>query len=113
MHEMSITMSMLDIIREHMERNGACRLRSVQIRVGELTAVEPESLRFCFEVCSQGTPLAGAALDIEEIPHTGKCRDCGSEFRIEGFVPHCPACGGSSADRVAGNELDIVSMEVD
>lgn len=113
MHEMSITLSLLDIVREHMERHGVERLLRLRIKVGELTAVEAESLRFCFDASVKDTALEGAALEIEEVPLTGRCRECGREFRIEGFFAECPGCGSSAVDQVAGRELDIVSMEVE
>lgn len=111
MHEMSITLSMLDIVKEHMARHGVERLRQVRVRIGEMSAVEPESLRFCFEASIKDTPLDGAVLEVEEVPLTGRCRECGREFRIEGYLSRCPACSSLSIDHVAGHELDIISME--
>ncbi|MBE7415344.1 MAG: hydrogenase maturation nickel metallochaperone HypA [Deltaproteobacteria bacterium] len=111
MHEMSITMSLLDTIRAEMEKAALKELRSVRIRVGELTAVEPEALRFCFEASIKGTPFEGAALEIEEAPLRGRCKDCGNVFRIIKFERTCPGCGCSSVEMAGGNELDIVSME--
>jgi hydrogenase nickel incorporation protein HypA/HybF len=80
MHEMSITLSMIDIVTEEMEKRGVERLERLKIRVGELTAVEPQSLLFCFDVCTKDTPLEGAVLDIEEVPLMGTCMDCNEEF---------------------------------
>lgn len=111
MHEMSITMSLLDTVRAEMEKAALKELRSVRIRVGELTAVEPEALRFCFEASIKGTFFEGAALEIEEAPLRGRCQGCGNVFRITKFERTCPGCGGSSVEMAGGNELDIVSME--
>ncbi len=111
MHEMSITKSMLDLVGREMKSSGLKRLKKVSIRVGELTAVEPETLRFCFEESIKGTPMEGAALEIEDVPLSGKCNGCGAEFRIEAFSHACPKCGANEIERIAGNELDIVSIE--
>ncbi|MBW7957907.1 MAG: hydrogenase maturation nickel metallochaperone HypA [Deltaproteobacteria bacterium] len=108
---MSITKNILETVRAEMEKAALKELRSVRIRVGELTAVEPEALRFCFEASIKGTSFEGAALDIEEAPLTGKCEGCGLVFRISLFERTCPGCGGSSVEIAGGNELDIVSME--
>lgn len=110
---MSITMSMMEIVREQMAKNSVDKLKRLKIRVGELTAVEPQALLFCFEVCCKGTPMEGAVLDIEEVPMTGRCVDCNEEFRIEYFLQSCPRCGGSAVTRTAGRELEIVSMEAE
>lgn len=111
MHEMSITQAMLEIVREQMAKNGIERLGRVRIQVGELTAVEPDSLRFCFEVCTQGTSLGGAVLEVEEIPLTGRCRDCGAEFEMDGPLALCSSCQGVAVEIIAGRELDIISIE--
>lgn len=111
MHEMSITRSLLEIIRGEMERSSIGRLKAVRLRVGELTAVEPDALRFCFETATKGTPMEGARLEIEEVPLTGKCLECAESFRIEGFVSACPRCASTRIERTGGDELDIISME--
>lgn len=112
MHEMSITISMLELVREEMEKDGGGTLKSLKIKVGELTAVEPGALSFCFTSAIEGTPFEGARLDIEEIPLTGRCTDCAKEFHMEGFLVGCPKCDGPSIEKIAGDELEIVSMEV-
>ena len=111
MHEMSITRCVLDAVAREMKNHGLTRLEKVRVRVGELTAVEPESLRFCFDASVNGTPKEGASLEIEEVPLTGRCTACATEFRIEGFKSSCPECGGTSIERLTGSELDIVSIE--
>lgn len=111
MHEMAITVSMMEIVTEQMKMNSVTRLKGLKIRVGELTAVEPEALRFCFEVCTRGTAMEGAALDIEEVPFMGRCSECGKEFRLEGYFLPCPGCEGPGVEKISGSELEIVSME--
>ena len=114
MHEMSITVNVISIVTDQMKKNGATKLNKLKVKVGRMTAVEPDSLRFCFEVCIKGTPIEGAILDIEEVPIMGRCDTCDSNFRMENyFISTCPDCGGAAADIVSGRELDIVSMEVD
>jgi hydrogenase nickel incorporation protein HypA/HybF len=113
MHEMSIAQSLIDILREEMVRHHAKTLRSVRLHIGQLSAIVPESLSFCFEVMTAGTELEGARLDMETIPLEGFCRPCGRSFEIKAYVFLCPHCGGKDIDTVAGQELSIVEMEVD
>lgn len=114
MHEMSITVNVIKIVTEQMKKNNATRLNSLKVRVGRLTSVEPDSLRFCFEACIKDTQLEGALLEIEEVPITGRCGSCNRDFTMENyFISICPDCGGAAADIISGRELDIVSMEVD
>lgn len=111
MHEMAITKSMIGILRKSMRKNKVKKLRSVKIKVGELVAVDPESLRFCFETCVKGTSMNGAELLIEEVPVKGRCLECGNLFELRDFKSVCVKCKGRNIEKITGDELEIVSME--
>lgn len=113
MHEMSIAQGLIDILREEMTKHRAERLRRVKVRIGELSGVVPEALSFCFGVIVEGTPMEGAALELERVPLEGRCRACGERFRIRNYAFQCPECGDGSIEIVSGRDLSIVEMEVD
>ena len=113
MHEMSIAQNLIDILQEEMAKLGAATLRSVRLSVGELSAIVPESLSFCFEIITQGTPLEGAKLLMDRIPLKGYCPQCEETFDIKEFVFICPTCGSTSIETIEGQELSIVEMEVE
>lgn len=111
MHEMSITGNIIDIVRGEMKRGNLARLISIRLRIGELTAIDPESLRFCFDASIRETELEGAVLDIEDVPLTGRCAACATTWHITDFSLICPACGGIDIEKTGGTELDIVSID--
>ena len=113
MHEMSIAQSLIDIIREEMAKNDAKKLRSVRLNIGELSAVVPEALSFCFEVITNETELEGAQLIMDMIPLRGYCPSCREEFDIKDYIFNCPSCGSPKIETIAGQDLSIVEMEVD
>ena len=113
MHEMSIAQSLLDVIKEEMRKNKATVLKSVLIHIGQLSAIVPESLSFCFEVMTSGTELEGAKLIMEVIPLTGNCRECGQAFEIKDYAFECPFCDGKDIETLSGQELSIIEMEVE
>jgi hydrogenase nickel incorporation protein HypA/HybF len=118
MHEMSLTVGLLDIVREEMKKHGAQKLVLVRLRCGALANVVPEALSMAFEVLTDDTDLAGARLEMVEEPLRLACGGCGNEFSPEAsaaamFTP-CPACGEEIGHRVlAGKELYIDHMEVE
>ena len=63
MHELSITRNVVAIVSERAEGQ---RVTRVRLEIGRLSAVVPDSIRFCFDICAQGTPLEGAELEIIE-----------------------------------------------
>lgn len=113
MHEMSIAQGILDIVLDAADKNDAVRVSSIRLLIGEMTEVEPESLRFCFNALAAGTCAEAAALDIVEVPLVGRCKQCSGEFRIERYRFICPLCQSPGVDIVSGRELRVEHLEVE
>lgn len=114
MHEMGIAMQVVEIaaasIPEHLKGS---RVQGVYLKIGKLSSVVPDSLRFCFDIVSRDSAIAGAKLYIEEIPVTARCKSCGHHWTIEGPAFSCPACGSGTIELTSGQELDIASIEIE
>jgi hydrogenase nickel incorporation protein HypA/HybF len=109
MHELGIVQGLVQAVSE---RVGAqARVTELHLRVGRLSGVLPDAMRFCFDVVAAGTPLEGARLDIEEPDGLARCRDCGAEFDVPDLILLC-ACGSADVDVVAGRELAIASVRL-
>jgi hydrogenase nickel incorporation protein HypA/HybF len=113
MHELSIAQGILDIIQNEAEKNAIERVSVVRLKLGKLTAVEPSSLSFCFELITKGTLAEGAKLEIDTIPITGRCAQCGREFTLEDPFCNCPVCQGLKIDILTGREFYICEIETD
>lgn len=110
MHELSITRNVVAIVSE---RAAGQRITRVRLEIGRLSAIMPEAIRFCFDLCAEGTPAAGAALEIDEIPGCGRCPHCGAEVALTELVGRCPDCGAAGLHLVSGQEMMIKEMEVE
>jgi hydrogenase nickel incorporation protein HypA/HybF len=108
MHELGITQEILAIVSEHAHGG---RVRRVVLEIGKLSAILPDSVRFCFELCSEGTAAEGAELEIIETPGSARCRDCGATVSLDRPLGTC-SCGSSDLDWLSGEELRIKEMEV-
>jgi hydrogenase nickel incorporation protein HypA/HybF len=113
MHELALAQSILDIVEQEMTRHGATRVTLIRLEVGEFTALVPESLAFCFEVITKGTPLEGVRLEMNSVPLTGRCRGCGEEFQIREYNFSCPRCETKDIETIAGKELLIKEIEAE
>ena len=112
MHELSIALSVLDIVRDAAASAGLSRVDVVRLRIGRATGLLPDALRFAFDCSKAGTPAAGAALEIEEVPIGGHCDSCGRDFTSpEPYVLACPLCGGTSFRVTSGDELHVLDLE--
>ncbi|HWV37277.1 MAG TPA: hydrogenase maturation nickel metallochaperone HypA [Vulgatibacter sp.] len=108
MHELSLMEDLVTTIEQKVERG---RVAAVHLEIGRLSAVVPDALRFCFEVCAQGTRLEGAELCVREVPGRARCRACGAEQEIDLLPPPC-ACGSIELQVIAGRELRLEGVEV-
>jgi hydrogenase nickel incorporation protein HypA/HybF len=113
MHEMGIALQIIDIATASIpEGMRSSKVERVNLKIGKLSAVVPDSLRFCFEIASRDTALAGAELAIQETPVVARCKDCDARWTIEEPVFTCKACTSGRLEILSGRELDIVSIEV-
>lgn len=114
MHELGIAESGLRAALQEMERQGASRILSVTLRIGDLAAVDPESMRFAFDAVINGTPAAGARLEIEHVPPVAWCQVCNKEFTTDSLnFFKCPGCGNYSANLRRGREIELARLELD
>ncbi len=108
MHELGVTQQIVEIV---LERAAGGRVTKIVVEIGKLSAVLPDAVRFCFDVCCEGTALAGAVLEIVEPPGRARCRACAGEVTLERPFGRC-GCGSSDLDWISGEELRIREMEV-
>ncbi|TMA13923.1 MAG: hydrogenase maturation nickel metallochaperone HypA [Deltaproteobacteria bacterium] len=108
MHELGIAQQVIEIASE---RSSGAAISRIVLEVGRLTAVLPDALRFCFDAASEGTPAAGAELQIIEVPGVARCRQCGGRVELERPYGRC-ACGGDDLEWLSGEELRIKELEV-
>lgn len=126
MHELSIAGAVVDTALRHA---GGRRVRVVNLRVGALRMVVPESLEFYFEIVARDTLCEGAELTCERVAALLRCPVCGHEWDpapppladhslapgVDPLIPYfrCPACEGPRSEVVAGDELEVESLEVE
>jgi len=65
MHEMGVASSVLEAVGKQMRQHPRERVSRVGLRIGEFVAVDPDSLRFCFEAIVKGSDLEPLSLEIE------------------------------------------------
>lgn len=114
MHELSIAMGIVDGAADEATRHPGERVAAVHLRLGQLSGVVKAALMFSYDLASEGTPLQGSRLEIDEVPATIFCRECGEEQKlgsIQNFC--CPVCGLASSEIVRGRELMIVGLELE
>ena len=108
MHDLAIAESVVDTVTRRLPD---AKVTCVRLEVGALSGVVPVSIRFCFDLATEGTGLEGATLEITEPPARCLCRSCGTEFRPDPPIVLCP-CGSADVAVLGGEELKILSVQV-
>ena len=110
MHELSICGSIADITTR---RAAGRAVKVINVRVGQLRQIVPDTLVYCWELVSADTSLAGSRISVESVPARIRCRSCAHVTDV-GAVPVlvCGGCGGFDAEVVSGEEFLITSLEL-
>ena len=107
MHELGIAQEIIAIVAEH----AGARVTRVVLEIGRHALILPDSIRFCFDLCSEGTVAQGAELEIREVPGRARCRDCGQDVILEQPFGLCD-CGGADLQWLSGDEVKVKEMEI-
>jgi len=113
MHELSMAMSILGIVRDEAQKARASAVTRVRLCVGDLAGVEAATLASCFEMVREGTIAATAELTVKRIPATGTCQLCGATAGRQGRTLRCPKCKTGSVRLATGRELYVESIDVE
>ena len=108
MHELAIAESVIDAVTQRLP---GAKVTCVHLEIGALSGVMADSIRFCFDMATEGTGMEGARLEISEPPAECRCRACGVEFQPDSPVVLCP-CGSPDVAVLSGEQLKIVSVQV-
>lgn len=108
MHELALVE---DILSAAHARAAGARVTRVVLEVGKLSAALPDALRFCFQLATEGTFAEGAALEIVEVPGSGRCLKCGATVEMHAPLAQC-ACGGTDLQWLSGEGLTVTRLEV-
>jgi len=109
-HELSLSSAIVNTVVKH--ANGR-RVTVVELRVGKLRQVIPDTLEFYFEFVARDTVCEGARLEQQVIDARLRCRGCGHEWEIEIPAFRCPSCSGSNVVIASGDEFEVEAIEVE
>ncbi len=114
MHELSVMSSILDIVRERANKNGANKVIRINLRIGTLSDIIPEWAQTYFDMLSKDTVADGARLDIERVPVSVKCPACGhvQTFDAKDWKFQCVRCESPDIELLSGREFFITSIEI-
>jgi hydrogenase nickel incorporation protein HypA/HybF len=112
MHELGIAQSVLEGVKAEAAKRSSKPVK-VGLRIGELSAIDPDALRFSFEALIAETELQRLELEIQVCPRRHRCLECGTEFDVKDFIFDCPQCGTNQSECIGGDELQLAYVELE
>lgn len=113
MHEFAIAAELVAAAVREADARDARRITSLVCRVGLMRQVVAEMLVEAFRMASAGSLAEGARLEVETVAPTIACQDCGWSGQAAEWTCRCPGCGSVRIRLEGGDELLLVSVELE
>ncbi len=113
MHEMSLAEGVLQLIEDSARQQNFSSVSTVWLEIGELSGVEVEAMKFCFDAVTRDSVAQGARLEIITLPGTGWCMACALSVPMSEVFGECPHCGGHQMQVTGGTEMRLKELEVE
>lgn len=113
MHEMSLVAALHDIVNGAASQSSFGQVRRLHLSIGQLSCVDPETLRWCIASTAHGTRLENAEILITVEPALARCQHCQSEYEPETLMSPCPHCGKNAQTLLSGRDMRVTALDVD
>ena len=113
MHELSIAISIVDLVIDQATKSSADRVSEVELDIGTHSGIEYESLEFALGVAAKETMLEATLFRINRVEAVAECPACQHLYAPDGIYSHCPECNEQGIRLIRGTELQIKSLLVE
>lgn len=111
MHELSIATALIEQVRSHTP--AGVKVLKVNVLIGPMQGIEPDSLRFGWEaVCREDGLMPVPELALDMPPFRLQCQECGTTWESREMYVACQ-CGSATPRIDGGDELRLVSIDVE
>lgn len=112
MHEVALCEHLLGLLEDAARNHAFQRVTRIRLAIGQFACVDPEALRFAFDVVRRNTLAERAEVEIDQPPGLVWCGDCAREVAVPSRVAPCPVCGGWALSPRGGDDLKLLELEV-
>ena len=113
MHELSLALSIMDIVDKEVSKHKAKRATSAEVVVGELAGVDANALHTALKATAQHSQYPSMTFDIVFVEAVSECLSCGLRFHSPRLMSTCPKCKSWSCHNVQGEEFRVKSVVIE
>jgi hydrogenase nickel incorporation protein HypA/HybF len=112
MHELSLLENVREILEDHAVSQNFSKVTKVTLEIGKLSCIEPDALRFGFDVVMKDSLAENAGLIISELDGLGLCQQCQQQIEMDTLHDPCVYCGSPFVTVIQGTEMKIKDLIV-
>lgn len=113
MHEYSIVQALLTQCEEIAEQNEAEAVTKIIVKIGKMSGVEPHLLEMAFNTFKEKTVCDGADFVMNVQPLTIECKECAAVSELEEIYYKCPQCESLEVKVIDGEEMYLMTLEME
>ena len=113
MHELAVCQALMQQVDTIAADRNAHSVTSITVGIGPLSGVEPQLLVNAFSIARAGTSASSAELKVEHLPVKVRCNSCEQESEVKPNKMTCTHCGDWRTSLVTGDELMLLSVELE
>lgn len=113
MHELSVCQELISQVASVARKNNATHATKITLGIGPLSGVEADLLENAYSIARAGTVASNAELVINKLPVRIRCESCGASSNVAVNRLVCAGCGDYRTTLLSGDELLLISVELD
>jgi hydrogenase nickel incorporation protein HypA/HybF len=113
MHELAICQALMQQVDAIAVERNAQSVTCVTVGIGPLSGVEAQLLVNAFSIARAGTAASSSELKVEHLPVKVRCNSCEQESEVKPNKMTCAHCGDWRTTLVSGDELMLLSVELE
>ncbi len=113
MHEYSIVQALLEQVETISYENKARQVTKVTVKIGVMSGIEPHLLDIAFGTFKEKTVCESAEFVMNIQPLTILCQECRVQSELEQIHYCCPQCGSLNVEVIDGEDMFLMSLEME
>ena len=112
MHEYSIVQALMEQIEKLARENKAEKVSKVVVKIGVMSGVEPHLLEIAFDTFKEKSICDTAEFVLTIQPLVIRCLECDRPSELDEIVYCCPHCKSLQVEVIDGEEMFLMSLEM-
>jgi hydrogenase nickel insertion protein HypA len=112
MHEYSVVQALLEQIENVASENSASQVTKIIVKIGVMSGIEAHLLEIAFNTFKEKTICDGAEFVMNIQPLTIRCKECKEVSTLKEIEYCCQKCKSVDVEVIDGEDMFLMSLEM-